>query len=115
MIKKILNSDSFWAFLFGMTLVFLLLRWLDTQAQVVQRGNMFVQLSDSSKSTKIKKDVPTLTGYFYFDSNGVKYPIYVSSNKRCFIMKITKNGKMRRQYFPQITQRLYGRSTEASK
>ena len=115
MIKKILNSDSFWAFLFGMTLVFLLLRWLDTQAQVVQHGNMFVQLSDSSKSNKIKKDVPTLTGYFYFDSNGVKYPIYVSFNKRCFIMKITKNGKMRRQYFPEITKKLYGRSTEASK
>ena len=85
------------------------------QAQVVQHGNMFVQLSDSSKSNKIKKDVPTLTGYFYFDSNGVKYPIYVSFNKRCFIMKITKNGKMRRQYFPEITKKLYGRSTEASK
>lgn len=50
--------------------------------------------------TKAKEKVePTKTKYFYTDSHGDKYPIFMSSTGSCFINKVSsKTGKEYRMY-----------------
>lgn len=75
-----------------------------TRAQNVTRnGNTFVQKDSSSK---IKKDNPTLTKYYYQTIDGTRYPIYMSASGKCFIIKTSKNGKQYKQYLPEISKRL---------
>ena len=76
---------------------------------VICQGNTFVQQPDSSahQLIPVKKDNPTLTKYFYQTVDGTKYPIYMSANGKCFIMrKSLKTGKVYRQYLPEITKHL---------
>ena len=86
-----------------MLVVFIL--WCNkAQAQsVVRQGNMFVQ---DTSSHKIAKDNPTLTKYFYIASDGTKYPIYMSANRKYFIIRTSKNGKQYKQYLPEVTKQL---------
>lgn len=86
-----------------MFIVFIL--WCNkAQAQsVVRQGNVFVQ---DTSSHKIAKDNPTLTKYFYVASDGTKYPIYMSANGKCFIVRTSKNGKQYKQYLPEVTKQL---------
>lgn len=67
-------------------------------AQRVERhGNVFIQ----------PKDTISFTGYEYQDKNGNKFPIYLSSKKKAFIMPISKKtGKAYRRYLPVITEEL---------
>lgn len=75
---------------------------------VVRNGNTFVQVSDSSN--KIQKDTPTMTKYFYIGADGKKYPIYVSSKGKYFIIKTSKKtGKEYKQYLPEVTKQLNGK------
>lgn len=71
------------------------------QAQnVVRNGNTFTQQS------KQKAEI-TKTKYVYVDKDGVKYPIYLSSKDKAFIIKISKKtGKEYRQYLPEITKQI---------
>lgn len=71
------------------------------QAQnVVRNGNTFTQQS------KQKAEI-TKTKYVYVDKDGVKYPIYLSSKGKAFIIKISKKtGKEYRQYLPEITKQI---------
>ena len=71
---------------------------------VTQKGQVFYQ--DSLSTKKIKKDRPTLTGYYYQTTDGTKYPIYMSTNGKCFIIRTSKNGKQYKQYLPEITKKL---------
>ena len=47
-----------------------------------------------------------MTKYFYLTEDRKKYPIYMSSNGKCFIIRTSfKNGKQYRQYLPEVTTR----------
>lgn len=70
---------------------------------VTRKGNVFVQ---DSSSNKIKKDNPTLTKYFYMTPDGTKYPIYMSINGKCFIIRTSKSGRRYKQYLPEVTKQL---------
>ena len=91
--------------LFALVLIFLGAFLQECRAQnVVRKGNTFVQQSNSNK---IEKDSATLTGYFYIDAKGVKYPIYISSKGKCFILRTSaKTGKQYKQYLPEVTKQL---------
>lgn len=103
--KKLLNSGWFWGIITGLIACFLLAHWCETSAQtVVRKGNTFIQ---SPSKSLIKKDSVTLTGYFYMTSDGTKYPIYMSSSGKCFILRTSsKTGKQYRQYLPEVTKQL---------
>ena len=71
------------------------------QAQnVIRNGNVFTQQS------KQKAEI-TKTKYVYVDKDGVKYPIYLSSKGKAFIVKVSKKtGKEYKQYLPEITKQI---------
>ena len=87
------------------TFIFLGAAFQECRAQnVVRNGKMFIQQSNSNK---IEKDSATLTGYFYVDAKGVRYPIYMSSKGKCFIWRTSsKTGKPYKQYLPEITKQI---------
>lgn len=71
---------------------------------VTRQGKIFIQQSNSNK---IEKDTATLTGYYYQTADGTKYPIYISSKGKCFILRTSsKTGKQYKQYLPEITKQL---------
>lgn len=61
-------------------------------------GNTFVQKSATADSVA--------TGYFYQDSKGLKYPIFLSSKRKAYIWAKSKNGKMYKRYLPKVTEML---------
>lgn len=85
--------------------IFLGAAFQECRAQnVVRKGHSFYQQSNSNK---IAKDSVTFTGYHYFDSKGVRYPIYMSSKGKCFIIRTSsKTGKQYKQYLPEVTKEL---------
>ena len=91
------------------TIVMLLLFFsLNAKGQeVIRKGNTFYQ---QSSSNKIEKDSAVFSGYHYFDSKGIRYPIYMSSKGKCFIWRTSaKTGKQYKQYLPEITKQLSNR------
>ena len=71
-----------------------------TAQNVTRTGNTFVQQSK-------QKAEATKTQYMYIDKDGIKYPIYLSSKGKAFIIKVSKKtGKEYRQYLPEITKQL---------
>lgn len=105
-LNAILDSGWFWGIIVGLVFCFLFAHWCDAGAQgMVRKGNVFIQQSNPSK--KIEKDTNVVFSGYYYEINGNKYPIYVSSKKRCFIIRISKTGKKRRQYLPEISEQLY--------
>lgn len=67
---------------------------------VVRNGNTFTQQSKPKTEAKV-------TQYTYIDRDGVKYPIYLSSKGKAFIIKTSKKtGKQYRQYLPEITRQI---------
>lgn len=67
----------------------------DAQSNNFERhDNTFV-----SKSKSRSKTEPTKTKYTWKDSKGNTYPVYISSNGSCFIIKTSaKTGKQYRNY-----------------
>ena len=104
-INKILEDGIFWGIVLALMFMFLWIHHESKAQSVIRQGNTFVQ--DSSKSTKIKKDTPTLTKYYYLASDGTKYPIYMSNSGKCFIIRTSsKTGKQYKQYLPEVTKQL---------
>lgn len=69
---------------------------------VVRNGNTFTEVSK-----KKQKEAFKATPYTYVASDGTKYPIYVSSNGKYFIIrKSAKTGKEYRQYLPKVQEQL---------
>lgn len=67
---------------------------------VVRNGNVFYEQKTITKE-------PQKTGYIFHDKKGDKYPIYLSSNGKAFIIKTSqKTGKQYRKYLPEITEKL---------
>lgn len=87
----------------------LLLLWAtsaDAQT-VVRKGHSFYQ---QQSTNKIAKDSAVFSGYHYFDTKGIRYPIYISSKGKCFIWRTSsKTGKPYKQYLPEITKQLNGK------
>lgn len=62
---------------------------------VVLEGKIFSTTKVSSKQSDIK------TGFSWKDSKGNIYPIYLSSNNKAFVWRISaKSGKKYRYYLP---------------
>lgn len=101
--REMLQAFAYVALAF--TLIFLCAALQECRAQsVTHQGKLFIQ---QSSSNKIEKDSATLTGYFYIDAKGVKYPIYISSKGKCFILRTSsKTGKKYKMYLPEITKQL---------
>ena len=75
---------------------------LTSNAQNYTReGNTFV-------STKTVKAEPVKTKFTWKDSKGKEYPVYISSNGSCFVIKVSaKTGKEYRNYLgPEISQQI---------
>ena len=101
--RKILNSGTFWGVVLGLLFSFLIAHWCNAQT-VVRKGKTFYQQSNSNK---IEKDSAVFSGYHYFDTKGIRYPIYMSSKGKCFIIRTSsKTGKQYKQYLPEITKQL---------
>lgn len=87
------------------TIIGLILSFYCSKAKaqnVVRKGDTFVQVS----SKKHKGD-SILTKHTYVDSNGKKYPIYLSSTGKAFVWKTSsKTGKKYKMYLPQITKQI---------
>lgn len=66
-------------------------------------GNTFI----SSKGERVKSE-PTKTKFTWKDSKGKEYPVYISSNGSCFIIKVSKKtGDTYRNYLgPEISQQI---------
>ena len=66
-----------------------------------REGNTFV-------STKTVKAEPMKTKFIWKDSKGKEYPVYISSNGSCFVIKVSaKTGKDYRNYLgPEISKEI---------
>lgn len=71
---------------------------------VVRNGNCFVQSSSANKSTS-----DTKTKYTYKAADGKVYPIYLSKNKKAYIVRTSKKtGNEYKQYLPEVTKQIAG-------
>ena len=67
---------------------------LGANAQVTRNGNVFTSAKASSKSETAEK-----TQFFWADSKGEKYPIYISKSGSCFVIRVSKkSGKEYKSY-----------------
>ena len=55
---------------------------------VIRKGDTFEQVSKKKKSVE-----PIKTKYTFKTLDGKVYPVYISTNGKCFIKRISKNGK----------------------
>ena len=72
----------------------------EVKAQNVRlEGKTFIQQSSVGDSI--------VTGYYYQDSQGMKYPVFLSSKGKAYCwLKSKKTGKMYKRYLPKITEQL---------
>ena len=88
-----------------LTLLLLVLAMgLAANAQTYTRsGNTFI----SSTGERVKAE-PVKTKFTWKDSKGKEYPVYISSNGSCFVIKISaKTRKEYRNYLgPEISQQI---------
>lgn len=104
--KDVIGGLKILGWAIGIFCAWLLLLWAtsaDAQT-VVRKGKTFYQQSNSSK---IEKDSAVFSGYHYFDTKGIRYPIYMSSKGKYFIWRTSsKTGKPYKQYLPEVTRQL---------
>ena len=62
--------------------------------EVKREGNNFTQVQSVAKST----DTQTIYTYTIKDTT---YPIWITKNGRCYIIRTSKNGKEYKQYLPE--------------
>lgn len=68
---------------------------------VVGQKNVTVDKNGNYVSTSVAKTETTnkLTGKYYIDSKGIKYPVYISSNNKLFYYKVSaKSGNTYKVY-----------------
>ena len=97
---SMLDSKFFATCLIVMTLCFVA---SVASAQLVQKGNAFIEQRDSSN----RGGGYTKTEYTYTDSKGVTDTVYLSKNGSAFVFKVSKKtGKSYRKYLPEVTKKL---------
>lgn len=74
-------------------------------AQNVKRqGNTFIEQNDTTQTKTLKGKVYE-TNYLYVDHNGKAYNIFLSSNGKAFINKVSeRSGRKYRKYLPEVTK-----------
>lgn len=73
----------------------------EAQAQTRREGNTFIQQSSRNSATNVIK-----TKYTWKDTKGNSYQIYITSNGRCFVNKISsKTGKEYKYYLDEETSK----------
>lgn len=78
-------------------IITILLSSFTINAEVVQKGNNFIQVE--------QKNEGVVTPYVYTDKNGKTYPILKSSRNSFYIIKISKTtGKEYKYYLPKDVQ-----------
>ena len=90
-----------WALSIAMGILWVLLFLFYTPTtcaqNVVKQGNVFVQQQHGGDS------IPT--GYYYQDTDGNKYPIYLSQKGKAYAwVRSKKSGKMYKKYLPKVTE-----------
>ena len=69
---------------------------------IEQKGNVFIQKSNSRGSGKVTK-----TNYIYEDSKGQRDTIYISPTGKAFVFKVSKKtGNVYKKYLPEVTAQL---------
>ena len=63
---------------------------------IVRNGNTFTK----TVTVKESKTTSQLTSYTY-EISGEKYPIYITSNGRCYVVRTSKKGNEYKQYLPE--------------
>lgn len=77
----------------------MLLCGICANAQSVNReGNNFIQV----QTVKQSSDKETVYTYTIKDNT---YPIYITKNGRCYIIRVSKNGNEYKQYLPEEVSR----------
>jgi hypothetical protein len=61
---------------------------------VIKEGNTFKKEIKTNRNTTKNKTI-----YFWEDSKGIKYPIYLSKNNACYIKKISKKTGKEYKYY----------------
>ena len=68
---------------------------------IIRSGNTFIK----TQQVKEAKATAQLTDYTY-QIKDVDYPIYITSNGRCYIIRVSKNGNEYKQYVPENVAKL---------
>lgn len=71
---------------------------------VVLKDNVFIQQNSVGDSITTK--------YYYQDTTGMKYPIFISAKGKAYCWVKSKSGKMYRKYLPKVTQELNRKNHE---
>lgn len=67
-------------------------------AEIVRNGNTF-----STTQSSQQEDV--LTPYTWKDSKGIIYPVYITKNGACYVIRVSeKTGKPYKYYLPKEVQ-----------
>ena len=79
-------------------------------AQNVKRqGNTFIEQVDTTQTKTLKGKVYE-TDYLYVERNGKAYNIFLSSNGKAFINKVSeRSGRKYRKYLPEVTKMIQDR------
>ena len=73
----------------------------EAQAQTRREGNTFIQQSSRNSATSAIQ-----TKYTWEDTKGNSYQIYITSNGRCFVNKVSsKTGKEYKYYLDEETSK----------
>ena len=95
------HNRAYWLMILSLTLAFLFS--IGINAQVIQKGNTFIE----TKSDSASRGGATKTQYLYTDSKGQTDTVYLSKNGSAFIWKVSKKtGKRYRKYLPEVTKKL---------
>lgn len=83
-------------------IIALLIFSISSWAQSVQRqGKVFVAQRDT-----MFVNTGTPTEYEYQERDGKKYTIYLSKNKKAYIVRISRNGRRYKKYLPDVTKEI---------
>lgn len=97
--KSLFGLLAFWVAIFA-TMLFFACTNVSAQTAYKIEGNTYIQVKDSTTTY-----VPIATNYYY-ESDGIKYQIYVGKTGSCYVNKLSKKtGNMYRQYLGEEISR----------
>lgn len=100
------SDDGMYLILIGIMLIWglLFMPVLCKAQSVTQQGNTFIA-QKSSKAKQSSKETPTT--YYYQDTKGNKYQVFLSASGKAFIKKTSqKTGREYKQYLPEVGKRI---------
>lgn len=75
---------------------------LFAQQSIPSTGVEYSRQNKTFSATKVSDNKPEQTDYKWEDSKGNEYPIYITSNGACYIIRISKKtNKEYKQYLPK--------------